>query len=116
MGNKSLTEHRQSPETETQPPPATITHPLPDHTESPKRDEQEKSSVNLTPRRTKAEGGEGRNRQRAGENKTYHVAMKQPRRHAHNDNVLMISSSARRLFQITLFAHLDGHFIQVISQ
>lgn len=114
MGNKSLTEHRQSPETETQPPPATITHLLPEHTESPKRDEQEKSSVNLTPRRTKAEGGEGRNRQRAGENTAYHVAMKQPRRHAHNDNVLMISSSARRLFQITLFAH--RHFIQVISQ
>lgn len=63
MGNKSLTEHRQSPERETQPPPATIIHPLPDHSKSPKRDEQEKTNVNLTYRHTKAKrGGGGRER------------------------------------------------------
>lgn len=52
-----MTEHRQRPERESQPPPATTTHPLPDHS---KRDEQEKTDVNLTYSRTKAgKGGPG---------------------------------------------------------
>lgn len=50
-----MTELRQRPERESQPPPATTTHPLPDHS---KRDEQEKTDVNLTYSRTKGGGGE----------------------------------------------------------
>lgn len=52
-----MTEHRQSPERETQPPPAAITHPVPDHSEGHERDEQEKTDVNLMYRDTKGEGG-----------------------------------------------------------